>query len=178
MRMTLGRSSRRTCGKLWFGVVILLALSAAIPPPALAQGAIRLSSGAAPAGSKITLDLTLSGVPHEGPASLQFKLMYAPAEFSSVDVVAGPAAKKAGKSVSCKNAAGAVNCVVFGLNSNKIVGGVVGVVSVTLAAGSTATTRAIEVFQITAASAAGSAIPMVGRRGMVKVIPGRPDAVR
>lgn len=166
---------RRTCGKLWFGLIILLALSA---PPALAQAAIRLSSGAAPAGSKITLDLTLSGVPHEGPASLQFKLMYAPAEFRSVDVVAGPAAKKAGKSVTCKPAPGAANCVVFGLNSNKIPDGVVGVVSVTLAAGSTATTRAIEVVQITAASATGSAIPMVGRRGIVKVIPGRPDAVR
>jgi hypothetical protein len=150
-------------------LVILLALCGYGSIPANGQAILALSSGAAPHGSPAALNLILTGVIKDAPASLQFKLVYVPADFSAVEVSAGPTAKEAKKSASCRPAAGTLTCLIFGMNTTTIRNGIVAEVRATPAAGSKNTERAIAIEEVSAASPAGTAIKLRTKPGLVKV---------
>src|SRR5579863_3164382 len=99
---------------------------------AFGQDALSLSSGSVVAGQTVSLDLSLVVPASGGPAALEWTYSYPATAFSSVMVVAGPAAIAAGKSVSCSGGSGLYTCMVFGLNSTTMSTGVVATATFTV----------------------------------------------
>jgi hypothetical protein len=122
------------CWTMKMVVVILAAISSAF-----GQDALSLSSGSVVAGQTISLDLSLSAPSGGGPAGLEWTYNYPAATFSSIAVVAGPAAAAAGKSVSCSAGSGSYTCMLFGLNTTTMNPGVVATATFTASPAATGT---------------------------------------
>src|SRR5690348_14776166 len=88
-RMPVGNFKRWTMKTM---VVILAAAGSAF-----GQDVLSLSSGSVVAGQTISLDLSLTAPVSGGPAGIEWTYSYPATTFSSVAVVAGPAAAAAGK---------------------------------------------------------------------------------
>jgi len=132
--------------------------------------ALTLASGSGLPGSTVALNLSLSNTATGGsPASLQFTLSYNATEFSAMAVAAGTVAAGAGKSISCNPSSGSMVCILYGMNTTTMGDGVVAIVSATLSASSSTTSRAIQVVQPVASSASGASIPITGAGGAVLV---------
>ena len=122
---------------------------------------LSLSQASASAGA-ITLNVSLSSAAGEQPAGVEWTLSYSPADFTAIQVTAGPTATAAGKSVSCAGTYAAYKCIVFGANSNTVADGLLAVVSLTVAPKTSDTTSFVQLQNPVAASVAGSAIPVSG----------------
>lgn len=108
--------------KRWTMKMVAVILAAAAS--AFGQDALSLSSGSVVAGQTISLDLSLTAPASGGPAGIEWTYSYPASTFSSVTVVAGPAAAAAGKSVSCSAGSGSYTCILFGLNTTTMSSGV------------------------------------------------------
>ena len=149
-------------------VVAVLALAAGC---ALGQNTISLSSGSAAAGNTVSLDLSISVVPGTGPASLEWTYSYSTADLALVNVAAGPAAVAAGKSVSCNSSPGSYRCLLFGLNSTAIGNGVGATATFTVSPTTTRTSAAVQVTNISGATAGGTPAAITATGGLVIINP-------
>jgi hypothetical protein len=79
-----------------------LSVLAAFPGSAFAQ-TLQLSSPAASRGSRVVIEISLKSPQGKEPAALQWEATIPTAELSLIDkeIAIGPAAKEAGKSVTC-----------------------------------------------------------------------------
>ena len=113
-------------------LLILLLLSVSL---ASAQVLMSLSSGMAPVGGSVSLDLSLTSAVVQ-PAGLQWTFLYSPADFTAISVTAGPSATSAAKSLTCFGTNGSYTCLLSGLNLNSIPNGVVATGNLILSSGS------------------------------------------
>lgn len=129
-----------------------------LPVPANAQPlSLSVASAATAPGATVSLDLVLtSGT--TAPAALQWTVGYPVNAIASVSVVAGPAASAAGKSLICNSLAGAITCVLYGLNGTAISSGVVATARVAVLASAAASSIAISLYGGAASDGSGSAI--------------------
>jgi hypothetical protein len=89
---------------------------------------------------------------------------------SSVNFTAGPAATGAGKTLSCANNAGWVDCVLFGVNATAIPNGVVATAAVTVLAGTTASTAPLGVTNPASTNTSAGVLPTVGTGGAISIV--------
>jgi hypothetical protein len=125
---------------------------------------LALSSGEAPPGGTISLDLSLNSLSGIRPAGIEWTFTYSPSGIAAISAGAGAAATAAGKSLSCAGSPGSYICVLTGLNANVIHAGVVAVLTVTVTS-----TTTIGVTNALSASATGSAIETTATGGTVSV---------
>ncbi|MGA7409631.1 MAG: hypothetical protein WBW33_04040 [Bryobacteraceae bacterium] len=145
----------------------ILVLTIAIPFGCLSQSVtLELSSGVASPGTSVTLAMTLNST-GATPASAQWALEYATADFSSVTVTAGPAATDSGKTVTCNQASGVTTCMLWSMDATPIANGVVANVSVAASESSFANSSGVQLVNCLAASAAGDALTLSGQGGGV-----------
>jgi hypothetical protein len=80
-----------------------LSLLAAFPASALFAQTLQLSSAAASRGTRVVIEISLKSPQGKEPAALQWESTIPTAELNLVDkeIAIGPAAKEAGKSVTC-----------------------------------------------------------------------------
>ena len=128
---------------------------------------LALSSGAAPPGGTVSLNLSLNSPSGSEPAGIQWTYAYSPSDIVAISAIAGAAATAAGKSLSCAGSPGSYTCLVTGLNANVIQNGVVAVVTATLSPATSGT--AISVTNALSASAAATAIPTTATGGTIAV---------
>ena len=112
----------------------------------------------------LSLTLTSSG---DRPTGLQWMLSYAPADVLSVHIAAGPALTAAGKTLNCSTASGSLTCLAVGMNSTAIPGGVVAVVTVTLASAPSTSSVPIAVGNMIGVLADGTALSVTGVGGTI-----------
>src|SRR5580658_3128710 len=124
----------RTNRPQWTIVFILILLFS--PWIAVAQGSLILASGAAVAGSPVSLNLSLSSPSGTTVAALEWTLTY-PATVSNLSVAAGPALTAAGKTLACAAVSAGYSCVASGMNATAIANGVVATVSATVSGSAT-----------------------------------------
>jgi hypothetical protein len=84
-------------------LVCFLALLASFPGSALFAQTLRLSSTAASPGTRVVIEISLNSPQGKEPAALQWEATIPTDELSLIDkeIAPGPAAKEAGKSVTC-----------------------------------------------------------------------------
>jgi hypothetical protein len=136
---------------------------------AFGQDALSLSSGSVVAGQTISLDLSLTAPASGGPAGLQWTLSYPAATFSSVVVVAGPAAVAAGKSVSCNGGSGSYTCMLFGLNNVTLSSGVVATATLSVPPAAAGTSSTIQVLNSTGVTLGGTPVSVAATGGQVSI---------
>ncbi len=135
---------------LWNGLVALVAI------PALGQVTLSLSSAIAAPGSSAALTVSTSANGGVQPAVLRWTMQY-PSDVTSIDVIPGPAATDAGKTVTCFYGVSTATCLAWGDNATVMQDGAI----------ATAT------FQISAASR-NSAIPIANSVGSASDVQGKP----
>lgn len=146
------------------------ALLVCLVPRASAQGAVlRLTSGAGAPGSAVALDLMLTAAEQPPPAALQWTLGYSQGALAGVAVEGGPAARDAGKAVSCRSSAETLSCVLYGLNATPMANGVAARVIVTISPNAGAGTVPITVSGAAAASPAAAPISTSAEGGWVTI---------
>jgi uncharacterized protein (TIGR03437 family) len=138
------------------------------------QLSLSLSSASAQAGSVISLDLTATPLSGAIPAALQFRLTYPLSTISSVSVAASAATTAAGKSLSCANNAGWVDCIVFGLNTSAIPSGVIATAAVAVTPGIAAGNISLPLTNAVATGASSAPIPVSATAGTVTVVAAPP----
>jgi hypothetical protein len=79
----------------------ILALLASLPGASLSAQTLQLSAAAASRGANVEIKISLKSPPGKGPAAVQWEAIIPAAQLSLSDVAIGPAAREAGKSVSC-----------------------------------------------------------------------------
>jgi hypothetical protein len=91
-----------SCSRAGMRLSCFLSLLAAIPASAFAQ-TLQLSSAAASPGTRVVIEISLKSPQGKEPAALQWEATIPTAELSLIDkeIAIGPAAKEAGKSVTC-----------------------------------------------------------------------------
>ncbi len=134
------------------------------------QVALSLGSGGAPPGGSVNLTLSLTSTGGALPTGVQWRLPYPMTSISSVNFTAGPAATGAGKTLSCANNAGWVDCVLFGVNATAIPNGVVATAAVTVLAGTTATTAPLAVTNPASTDTTTRVLPTVATGGSISIV--------
>jgi hypothetical protein len=97
-------SYSRECVRTGFRrLLCVLSLFAAFPASTLFAQSLQLSSAAASRGTRVVIEISLKSPHGKEPAALQWEATIPTAELNLVDqeVTVGPAAKQAGKSVTC-----------------------------------------------------------------------------
>lgn len=144
-------------------VTLLFLFAAAVRATPLS---LTVSSGSGFPGQVIQLPLNLRG--SSRAAALQWTLTYPTADVSSISLSAGPAATAADKSLECgPNQAGAVICLVFGLNSNIIGTGAVAILHATLATSPSDEVIPLTLSALEAADRASNPIDVAGISGSI-----------
>jgi hypothetical protein len=90
------------------------------------------------------------------PAGVQWTITYTPSDVTAISAVAGASATAAGKTLTCAPSAGALACIVYGINGNTMSNGGVATISLALAPGVGST--AIGVINSSASDAQGNAL--------------------
>src|SRR3954447_23928757 len=132
------------------------------------QSSFVLSSGSAPAGSPVSLALTLTSAGAQ-PAGIEWAFSYPASAVAAFSVTPGPVLTAAGKTLTCGSSSGNYVCMATGINSNLIANGVAANVSVTRAASaisvsvgvSGAMAAALDSSQITTTATGGTATGIV-----------------
>lgn len=136
---------------------------------AFGQDALSLSSGSVVAGQTISLDLSLTAPASGGPAGLEWTYAYPATAFSSITVVAGPAAVAAGKSVSCSGGSGFYTCMLFGLNSTTMSDGVVATATFTVSPAAAIGTSPIQILNSTGVTPSDTVVSVTATGGQVTI---------
>lgn len=144
--------------------------------PLLAQQAtLSVGSAKVPAGSSVSVGVSIADSGGIEPASLQWTLQYPTADIASVNVSAGSAAAAASKTVSCSPGSGTVTCVLYGLNYGVISPGTVANVSFQVNSAAPDATAPIQISSVSIAAVDGSVIASAGTGGTLSVTkPGPP----
>ncbi len=131
-----------------------------------AQPVLTLSSGSGTRGGSVALNLSLSSPSGSEPSALEWTFSYPAASVASITIANGASLTAAGKSITC-NAGTAYTCIAYGINSNVISNGVVGIATLTLTSG--ATTAAVGITNPVAATAAGASETVTATGGTITV---------
>jgi uncharacterized protein (TIGR03437 family) len=131
---------------------------------------LTLSSGSDAPGGTVSLSLSLNSDTGSHPAAVQWSISYSPVDLSLTQVLAGPAALAAGKSVSCTGSAGLYACVLWGLNANTIADGVIAVLALSISVGATSSSSYIQIENSVAASPSGGPIPVSASGAAVAIL--------
>jgi hypothetical protein len=150
-------------------VPALAALFLLLTPVSWAQVSLGLSSTGDQSGI-MALNIVLNSVTGSEPASLEWTLAYPAANVTQAVVTAGPQAAAAVKSVTCKAASGSQICVLEGLNSSKILNGIVATATLHLSSTTTGTPSGIQVTNAMGASPAGKVVT-VSTGSLIQTIP-------
>ncbi len=130
---------------------------------------ISLAPASASKGSSFRLPLTYASNGTQA-AGVQWTFSFAPADFPSVSVAAGPAASSAGKAVSCNSpSSGQYICIATGLNTSAIADGVLANADFTLSSTTTSTSSTIQVLTASATSGSGAPIAATGSGATVTI---------
>lgn len=150
----------------------LLCLTLLLPLAALAQGdTLTLSQGSAGVGM-VSLNVMLTSASGQQPAGVQWTVSYSSADFTAIQVTAGPTAVAAGKSVTCSGPPAAYVCIVLGTNNNNpITNGVVAVISLTVSPNTTDTSSFVQLQNPIAASPSATLIPITATGISVPITP-------
>src|SRR6185295_18315320 len=135
---------------------------------AFGQIALRLSSASAAPGSTVTLNVSLSSSSGSAPAGLQWTFNYPTAMVQTVSAQAGPAAVSAGKSISCADAPGAYQCLIWGMNTSPIPDGIIATITLGVS-GAASGSAALPLDNAVGASAAGASIPATATGGTLTI---------
>jgi hypothetical protein len=128
---------------------------------------LALSSGVVAPGGTVTLSLSLTSPTGSQPAGLQWTFSFDSTQIVAVNASAGPSTTGAGATMTCAAATGAYTCLVDGMNASSLQNGVVATVAMTVAA--SASTTNVAVSNPLGASAAASAILVIGSGGTITV---------
>ena len=148
---------------------ILLALLVLFPPVAWAQVSLGLSSTGVQSGA-VPLNLVLSSVTGSEPASLEWTLSYPTSSITTVVVTAGPQATAAAKSITCKATTGNQTCVLDGLNTTKILNGIVAVATLQLSSSTTGMPSGIQLTKALGASPAAKTVA-IATNSVIQMLP-------
>ena len=129
---------------------------------------LALSSGSTVPGGAVSLNLSLASIGQTSPAGLQWKLTYSAADISSIQMIAGPAATAAGKSISCTGASGSYTCLLTGLNQSVMADGVVAIANITASA--TIGPINVGVTNALGASPEANALPVNSTGGVITIV--------
>jgi uncharacterized protein (TIGR03437 family) len=146
-------------------------LSLAASVACLAQGVtLGISSGSASRGAPVALNISLNTTGTSLPVALQWTLNYSTLDFPSATVTAGPVALTANKSITCNNNnAGAITCVLWGLNAVPISNGDLATISLIVSNSTTNTSSPIELTSSVASDAQGNAVTTSSSNGAVAI---------
>lgn len=131
------------------------------------QEVLTLDPGSNVAGQAVVLNLTLNSQPGSEPTALQWTIP-APTGVTSMSVVAGSSSTNAAKSVSCDAASS--KCIVFGINQNLILNGVVATITMMIDPAAQSGVFAIVVNNPAASTASGANIPITAVGSNLTVI--------
>src|SRR5271169_1294258 len=134
-----------------------------------AQVALGLSTGGVQSGS-MALNIVLSSATGSEPASLEWTLAYPTASVTQAVVTAGPQATAAAKSVTCSSKSGSQTCVLYGLNSSKILNGIVATATLQLSATTTGTPSGIQLSNVLGASPAATGVT-ISTSSVIQTLP-------
>jgi hypothetical protein len=125
---------------------------------------LSIGSGSTETGGTISLPLNLAVSGESKTAALQWTFSYS-SDIATVNVTVGPSAINAGKSVSCS----ANKCLIFGSTKNVIGDGTVALAVLKIAPNPSKKAITIQVINVVAATASGSAIRARGSSGIISV---------
>lgn len=123
-----------------------------------AQTCLSLSPPVITAEGTAEFDLSLYSPRGTAPAAVQWTFQYEASRISGLTVTEGPALQASLKTVICDGDVTPHNCLAAGLNKRIIIDGVIAKVTAVLAPG--ATTAAMQITRLSAASAEGISIPV------------------
>jgi hypothetical protein len=147
------------CGRAGFGQSVALSLGSASGQP----------------GASVSLPLSYT-TSTSTTSGLMWTFAYATGDVTGVSVAAAPAATGAGKSITCNTtSAGRYTCIAVGMNATSITSGTLATAKFTLAANTPATSTAIQLVNVSAVSATGSALTAAGSPATVAIV--RPVAL-
>jgi trimeric autotransporter adhesin len=138
------------------------------------QVSLSLATASAPAGSTVTVGMSLESSGGALPSALQWTLSY-PSVLSLVTVDAGSSSTSAGKSVTCATSGDSATCVLFGLNTTAIGNGQLAAVTF-LIAPSASGTASVAVANVVASNPSGSSIPASAAGGAITILQPPPPA--
>ncbi len=99
-------------------------------PAALAQTTIKVVPGAAIVGGSGSATITLDSPSSAAePVALEWTLTYSTSVLSGMNLSAGAALTSAGKSLSCVDGTGEIQCIIWGVNNTPIPNGVLATAS-------------------------------------------------
>lgn len=130
-----------------------------------------LSHGSAVQGGSVSLTLALRTSAGHAPASLQWTLSYSTSDIASLSITAGPALTAAGKWLNCRSNAGLARCLATSMDASPIEGGVIAVVTVTLAPTASGSTVLVSIGDAAGAMAGGTLLTVSGSSGIISVLP-------
>jgi len=150
----------------------LTCLTLFVTMAALAQGdTLSLSQGSATNSGTISVNVSLQSSNGQQPAGVQWTVSYSSADFSAIQVTAGPSAIAAGKMVDCAGTPGTYQCIVAGVNNSVIPDGVLAVLSFTISPATLDTTSLVQLQDAIASSPLGIAIPISAAGTTVAIAP-------
>ena len=136
--------------------------------------ALTLSSGVTSPGGTISLNLSLNAPTADEPAGLEWTFLYSTSAITNITAIIGSGAAADGKVLSCTASPGSYMCFLTGLstgklNTNLIPTGLMAVVTVTISAGTTATS--INITGALGATPSGGTEPIAATGGTITTIP-------
>jgi hypothetical protein len=134
-----------------------------------AQVSLGLSSSGVQSGV-MPLSIVLNSAAGSEPASLQWSLAYPTSSVTQVVITAGPRATAVAKAVTCKAASGSQTCLLEGLNTSKILNGVVATATLQLSTSTTGTPSGIQFTKALGASQAGKVVPIT-TSSVIQIVP-------
>lgn len=149
---------------VWQSLVVLAAGQIFGQQVALSLSSVSTTPGV---GAALTVSTASSGGVE--PAILQWTLKY-PADVTSVDVIPGPAAVSAGKTVSCSYGASVAKCLAWGENATVIPDGALATATFQISAASKSNFIAVTNGAGSASDIAGNSLPVTSAGGMITVI--------
>jgi len=150
-------------------VSLFIALFILLTQVGWAQVSLGLSSSGVQSSSMV-LNIVLNSVAGSEPAALQWTLAYPTASVTQAVVTAGPQATAAAKSVTCKAGPGAQTCILDGLNTSKILNGIVATATLQLSSSSTGTPSGILLTNALAASTAAKVVT-ISTNSALQIVP-------
>jgi hypothetical protein len=157
---------KRTLRNLGTPVAVWLWLHSA----GVAQVSVQVSNGSANPGAQTSLAISMASSNGSTPTVMQFILLYSSSVVSGMTLEAGPAAKSAGKQLTCAATVGSQQCAVWGMNNNTIANGVIATASFEVS--STVTnSSSLGMTGTQSSSAQAISIPTTGSGGTLTIKP-------
>ena len=148
---------------LWNSVAALIAI------PALGQGTLSLSSAITAPGSSAALNVLTLANGGVQPAILRWTMQYPP-DVTGIDVIPGPAAINAGKTVTCSYGVSTATCLAWGDNATVMQDGAIATATFQISAASRNSAIAITNSVGSASDVQGNSLPISSAGGSIALL--------